>query len=105
MLIVHGRWSLVRAACGGCGRNTNFIPLEEVSNSSRHDAESLRRMAEDGVIHAIETEHGAPMICLRSALKLPGDSDGPGWSRDRRLAPRSCSQRVPSRRRRHEAGT
>ena len=76
VLIVRGRQGLIRAHCGNCDRGANFITLGEVCNASRRDAESLRRMADDGVIHTIEMTEGPTLICLPSALKLLGDAAG-----------------------------
>lgn len=61
----HGR--LRRSWCASCGKQVAIITLNDASMSGL-SIEAVRRQAEAGRIHLIETAEGLSFICLNSLV-------------------------------------
>ena len=61
----HGRLS--RSWCASCGKQVAIITLNDASMSGL-SIEAVRRQAEAGRIHLIETAEGLSFICLNSLV-------------------------------------
>ena len=69
LLILKGGVSL-RAWCGHCGAEADFIPIAGVGIVSNLAAPEIRAWMESEDLHEAVAADGSPLICFNSLLKL-----------------------------------
>lgn len=56
--------------CGQCRTETDFVTAVEAARIVRHDAPTIFRLAEAGILHSLPASNGESYVCLASLEKF-----------------------------------